>query len=310
MSTACCPFCDHAISLELERWGGHCPSCLADIHGQDAATDPGVGAVVAAQAERARRTNRRVFAATLLATSVVCIGIVPLAGLAIYGTPSSGDLRVDLGHDTLTEFDYDWATDDASLEAEVAAAHEDSGQRDTGAPENLRQASSLPWAVGRVEVVGEDVDLSGASAPTGASAMRTTQASRSREVIGIEGVGELGDDPPSLDLSLDVFAKERGALAAEHQRRERLGKMSVSARLNQAGTFDRAAARCLGKVPAEGEFQVGFRVDVEGVLRDVVVTHEGAPNERMERCIRGAMEGYRTGAQLDAPQEGTYGFWF
>jgi len=37
-----CPFCQATISEELSLYGGHCPSCLIEIPGEEAVTDPGV----------------------------------------------------------------------------------------------------------------------------------------------------------------------------------------------------------------------------------------------------------------------------
>ena len=42
MST--CPFCSTEISEELSLYGGHCPSCLIEIPGEEAITDPGIAA--------------------------------------------------------------------------------------------------------------------------------------------------------------------------------------------------------------------------------------------------------------------------
>jgi len=40
MST--CPFCQSPISEDLAVYGGHCPSCLIEVPGEEAVTDPGV----------------------------------------------------------------------------------------------------------------------------------------------------------------------------------------------------------------------------------------------------------------------------
>lgn len=37
-----CPFCQTTITEELSLHGGHCPSCLIEIPGEESATDPGV----------------------------------------------------------------------------------------------------------------------------------------------------------------------------------------------------------------------------------------------------------------------------
>ncbi len=38
-----CPFCQSSITEEMALYGGHCPSCLIQIPGEEAPTDPGVG---------------------------------------------------------------------------------------------------------------------------------------------------------------------------------------------------------------------------------------------------------------------------
>lgn len=45
-----CPYCKATITEEISRFGGHCPSCLIDIPGEEAATDPGEGTAVEAAA--------------------------------------------------------------------------------------------------------------------------------------------------------------------------------------------------------------------------------------------------------------------
>jgi len=41
MSATSCPYCKGAISADLVRFGGTCPHCMLEVHGEEAATDPG-----------------------------------------------------------------------------------------------------------------------------------------------------------------------------------------------------------------------------------------------------------------------------
>lgn len=41
MSATSCPYCKGSISADLIRFGGTCPHCMLEVHGEEAATDPG-----------------------------------------------------------------------------------------------------------------------------------------------------------------------------------------------------------------------------------------------------------------------------
>ncbi len=64
-----CPFCQTEISDELSLYGGHCPSCLIEIPGEESVTDPGlVGKSEPASAAAPEPSSRvGVVAALLLA---------------------------------------------------------------------------------------------------------------------------------------------------------------------------------------------------------------------------------------------------
>jgi len=73
-----CPFCKGKVEEDLLRFGGHCPHCLNEIPGEEAATDPGAQArarqelEVRVAAARVQRRNRllSVLAALLLVAGV------------------------------------------------------------------------------------------------------------------------------------------------------------------------------------------------------------------------------------------------
>ncbi len=56
-----CPFCRKPVKEDLLRFGGHCPHCLIEIPGEEAATDPGEAAKAKerADAEIAQKKKKR-----------------------------------------------------------------------------------------------------------------------------------------------------------------------------------------------------------------------------------------------------------
>ena len=53
-----CPFCKESVDSAILEYGGRCPSCLIEIPGEDAPTDPGEAAKAAQEAEEAAAVNR------------------------------------------------------------------------------------------------------------------------------------------------------------------------------------------------------------------------------------------------------------
>ena len=66
-----CPFCKAEITEDTARFGGHCPSCLIEIPGEEAATDPGV----AQAAEEEPSANRGPLISGIVAAAVVLVAV-------------------------------------------------------------------------------------------------------------------------------------------------------------------------------------------------------------------------------------------
>ena len=72
-----CPFCQVTISEELSLYGGHCPSCLIEIPGEETVTDPGVSPETAVEAESSPGGSGAIM-------GMAIAGLVVLAGAATW----------------------------------------------------------------------------------------------------------------------------------------------------------------------------------------------------------------------------------
>ena len=70
-----CPFCQTPISENLSLYGGACPSCLIEIPGEEAVTDPGVTVELTEESRRATGGSGAIM-------GVAIAGLVILAGAA------------------------------------------------------------------------------------------------------------------------------------------------------------------------------------------------------------------------------------
>ena len=107
-----CPFCKESVDDAILEYGGRCPSCLIEIPGEDAPTDPGEAAqaVMQAQEAAAAEKSRRPFFAILgvAALAVAGVGFMALTpqdspdlakvetGAEAYKSVSSSFLSIDL----------------------------------------------------------------------------------------------------------------------------------------------------------------------------------------------------------------------
>lgn len=75
-----CPFCGSKVPEDLVTFGGVCPTCFAEIPGEEAATDPGEQV----KAQNAQRDRMRATARTLLPLVVIVPVLGVLALLALW----------------------------------------------------------------------------------------------------------------------------------------------------------------------------------------------------------------------------------
>ena len=61
-----CPFCQAQISEDMSLYGGHCPSCLIEIPGEEAVTDPGLKPQETVEVQKKSNTGLIVAAAVLI----------------------------------------------------------------------------------------------------------------------------------------------------------------------------------------------------------------------------------------------------
>lgn len=75
-----CPFCGSKVQEDLITFGGTCPTCFAEIPGEEAATDPGEQV----KAEQAQKDRMRATARTLLPLVVILPVLAVLALVALW----------------------------------------------------------------------------------------------------------------------------------------------------------------------------------------------------------------------------------
>jgi len=83
-----CPFCKESVDEAILEYGGRCPSCLIEIPGEDAPTDPGEVAKAAQEAEEAAAAS--VPRLPLIAGIVGIVVLLGGSGIAML-TPDEGE---------------------------------------------------------------------------------------------------------------------------------------------------------------------------------------------------------------------------
>ena len=74
-----CPFCKGAVSVDLLRFGGHCPHCLNEVPGEEEPTDPGIQARKR-QEDEARAAAARLQRRNRILTAVVSVVLLGAGG--------------------------------------------------------------------------------------------------------------------------------------------------------------------------------------------------------------------------------------
>jgi len=250
---------------------------------------------------------------------------VPVIGLMAI-MMGGEDVRLDLGEDTLTMFDYEWAQDPESLKEELADL-QDTGQpppREVAPPDKVTAAGTTLESLKGIGQRLQGVDLGEAgdavardrinSKEGGTRKSSTADATLDDADFEAEGLGSL--DGLMQMGNTDAFADARREKERATMRQQRNSKRSPTALISESGMFDKLAGHCATKSRTAGdiiggEFSATYTLGTDGRVRDVTLTGVDGSNPRLEKCITSAMNGHNTGAKgLSEPLQGEYLFFF
>jgi len=265
-----CPFCRAAVSPDLLRNGGRCPSCLIEIPGEEAPTNPGelAQAREAEQLAKAQPKRTGLFVAAGLA---VAVAVVAAVGFALTDdddfVPVVAD--VDVYRRAYRQINLDAAEDEQVVVAAAAPTGKPSPKPPkAGGSEPAPDMSGGPEAAPAVRPEGDGLadatpaggnvpDLNDPSGGGAQSALLATGPVRKSGVKGIEGCGDtllptVRASGGHLEKALDrCYAEARGRLGegigatasmelAYHQ----TGKLSLLS-LSVKGTTDKDFEACV-----------------------------------------------------------------
>ncbi len=272
-----CPFCKGAISEDLASYGGRCPSCLIEIPGEEAPTNPGVDAqarqAVEAQAAKASKRNRVVFAAATL----VLLGVTGGGAALFFGASAV----VSDGGDDFEDFVM------VPLDR-----HEDLDVPEEENPEEIAAvnpgASNLPTS-----------SSGSSSASTSSSSSSTSSSSEgSSQEASILGTG-VKTTPSGSKLSLDlgsgptVAVASKGPEAITLTDSEEIRKM-IQTVLKAGGSSLKSCYEAELKSGADlgGTWDIEFSLDDSGKAKAIEIIPRSSPNPQLEACMKSRVAGW------------------
>jgi hypothetical protein len=275
-----CPFCRESVDADVLVNGGRCPSCLIEIPGEEAATDPGEDALArqAAETEAARRSPLPVVAAVGLAL-VVAGGIgwsmMSPAPEPVAVGASGADVYRKVGDAGLRKINLD----DIPVEVEEPPPVERSR---ASKPTTVRSAPPTRNDAAKV-AVADPPPLGGPAAPPPVTETAKAPEAPSQRA-GIIGTGGSGGGP-TLDDPLALGPGKKGP-----GRMEVCGAEMLSvARTNFSSLQNKAKNQCAtpGKVPPDFSAKVDLTVVVlrSGRLGEVVVNVRGTDDAAFIGCV-------------------------
>lgn len=281
MST--CPFCGASIDDELAVHGGTCPSCLAEIPGEEAATDPGEEVKAQQDAEDRERAQRRAMLPLYAAAPVVLLA-VGAAVWALWPTDAIEPLEMDDGF--VFEINLEEAPEDAVAEAPTDDAAP-GGERTARPPRP--KAPQAPDA----EALAERLAAAEKSEGAGSSGGRARTPSGSPRPAGArpaddDGVASV--EPATSGLGLDVAfqARRTGALLTEPGDVRAAVKDLLRSR---SGKLRACYERTLkAREDLAGVWKIGFRIEEDGAVSRPTAEGQQAADDGFEACLRDEIE--------------------
>ena len=253
-----CPFCQSSISEELALHGGHCPSCLIEIPGEESATDPGVAADLPASVD-----------AVAGGVPVRLIAAVAVIGMGVAGAVlSSGSEESGA----------------APVAVQAAAPIPLSAHEDQPVPAALEAAvpNGEPSSARRARRTVTKHVKSGTSAPPLSSAV-----AKDASVVPTGGVSGLGSAPRDVFSTIGAAPRSREqesiVLDDALQIEEMIGRVLNRGAKQMEQCYNQALKLQEG---LKGAWYVDFTITPAGKPFAVSVEALDAPNATIEACIK------------------------
>ncbi len=255
-----CPFCNIEISEELSLYGGYCTSCLIEIPGEEAETDPGVSADAAVQKE----TNKS-FLIPFVAVLVLGIGFLGFQSMS--GDPESDESRA-VGFRPAVPLS---AHQDQKYEHEEVAKKSDEAASKEKKRRKTRRRTS------------------GAASSAAAAPLPTAETNDGDAKTG------LGSAPTDMFSSIGAAPRSRGGpqgivLTDAVKIEEMVARVLIRGRRDVNACFATAKAADPG---ASGAWYVAFTVGKDGRPVGIGMERLSNKNSAVEACIQGAVSEWR-----------------
>jgi len=264
-----CPFCKGAISEDLASYGGRCPSCLIEIPGEEAPTNPGVDAqarqAVEAQAAKASKRNRVVFAAA----AFVLLGVTGGGAAVFYGAGSV-------------------VTDDSDDFEDFVMVPLDRHE-DLDLPEEETADAGAVASSGGLDQPGSSGSSSASAASSSASSGSSESSSQEASILGTGVKTTSSGSKLSLDLGSGptVAVASKGPEAITLTDSEEIRKM-IQTVLKAGGSSLKSCYETELKSGADvgGTWDIEFSLDDSGKAKAIEIIPRSSPNPQLEACMK------------------------
>lgn len=269
-----CPFCKGQVAEDLLRFGGHCPHCLNEIPGEEAATDPG------AQARHRQEQEARAAAARLKRRNrllSVVAGLLLVAGVGTYAA--------------LYEEPAPLMLDDVEIYIAPASAHrnvaaEEAAEAKAKAEAEERRRQELARAQARASEAGPG-DLASAgpapespSAPSAAGSPEASADPLSRGMVGLN----LKPTGPSARAISGMVAEGDAAI-------KDMAKTVVDA--NYKHLRQCYESRLKENPELSGRWVLAWTIEKDGTVSGAEAEGQGVRDRTFESCMVRNVEQWR-----------------
>ncbi len=268
-----CPYCKASISEEVSRFGGNCASCLIEIPGEEAATDPGEDQGVA-KVESASRGP--------IISSFVAAVVVLIAVGAWYSQHSASD-----------------APEGEALSGYRAPSL--STHKDQAAPVEAEAQATQTSSERRRAERREKRNRTGGRAPT---ADARVAEGRVVAKANPDPVNPL--DPFALTGGPLATRQKGTVLTGSGEIRSMVSRVLARGQRRLQPCYEQTKQ----SNPAyKGEWSITVQINTNGSVESVRASASSGANSRMERCIRSKVKGWKF-QRVASPVSGSASYYF
>jgi len=276
-----CPFCHTEISEDLLRFGGTCPTCLAQIPGEEAPTDPGD----AARAEQEAADHRAVRKARWVVEGLVGVALLGLLGFAGWTVFRPKPVAKVLDFD-----DVAYQMDDTQFVAYVGPEPEPAPKAAPVHHPKKRTVRDLKVSV----PTSDDVDIGSAVAvPSDKDATPETAGTRGPSddavaVADVDGIdaGPTGTQTGGIPFGIDIGVRRRQTKGIRLTDDDAIVEMIKDVLLSGLPRLKSCYESSLKTHEnLQGRWTLSLVVGREGNPKDIRVKGDGVSAPQMEHCI-------------------------